>query len=775
MKSLNGFLLLIFISFFFFLINCEIHSNTISYKCGINLDTDEPQELSETEEQEITNDRRMLNSDDFKEFNIFFDLVNFQKEIDDNGIDQGKKEFFKNGIETAITILKKLLKVKPVKNYKFTAKQLQTCIEHYDTSKIGNSQGMVDAQVDLFIFVKFKNHQDIGNNHLASAKICFVDSITKQPLMGIITINKNIDYSKTNSLQYFESIILHELIHILGFSKYHFTNVLTKITKNNAYNEETTYIASEKVLSQSKIYFSCDSIQGIELEKYGNNGDFGSHWSERILLGDIMTEAIYPEEQVISEFTLALLEDTGYYKANYYTGGLMQFGKHKGCEFLDEKCLVETQLKFKNEFFINIPQNGFDPGCSSGRQSRAYHAIYTYNSIPDKFKYFSEGNLGGRESADYCPVSQEDSVESKDDYYFGHCSTKGSSNYGSKVPYIDVIDDTNINLSSITREKFSENSFCVLSSLISKQIENYQTYSQKIHAICYQMHCSKKSLTIQINNDYIVCPRAGGKITVLNYEGYLFCPDYYLICSGTELCNNMFDCVEKESSLKNNIEYDYTIRTSQDINSDEDYTNEAYELDTEGKCPQFCSQCDEDCECIKCGNEYGIVYNEQDKKICKPQSELSCGYYKENEIYYKCLEHCSKCADNTTCEECNSEYAFENDNHYICYPKSMFANSNYYTKDNGKSYYNCNYITNGIKGIENCNECIYQNSELLCKKCTNGYIVVNGDMKECKSKANYIAEYYEDPNDSNNYLSCSDLVKNCASCTYEGCTSCKKR
>ena len=260
----------------------------------------------------------------------------------------------------------------------------------------------------------------------------------------------------------------------------------------------------------------------------------------------------------------------------------------------------------------------------------------------------------------------------------------------------------------------------------------------------------------------------------MNYKGYLFCPDYYLICSGTKLCNNMFDCVKKESSLKNNIEYDYTIRTSQDINTDEDYTNEAYELDTEGKCPQFCSQCDEDCECIKCGNEYGIVYNEQDKKICKSQSELSSGYYKENEIYYKCLEHCSKCTDNTSCEECNSEYAFEKDNHYICYPKSMFDNSNYYTKDNGKSYYNCNYIANGIKGIENCNECIYQNNELLCKKCTNGYIVVNGDMKECKSKANYIAEYYEDPNDSNNYLSCSDLVKNCASCTYEGCTSCKK-
>ena len=105
----------------------------------------------------------------------------------------------------------------------------------------------------------------------------------------------------------------------------------------------------------------------------------------------------------------------------------------------------------------------------------------------------------------------------------------------------------------------------------------------------------------------------------------------------------------------------------------------------------------------------------------------------------------------------------------------MFASSNNYIKDNGKSYYNYNYIANGIEWIKNGNEYIYQNSELLWKKWINGYIVVNGDMKECKSKANYIAEFYKDPNNSNNYLSCSNLLKNCASYTYEGCTSCKKR
>ena len=47
----------------------------------------------------------------------------------------------------------------------------------------------------------------------------------------------------------------------------------------------------------------------------------------------------FPEE-VISEFTLALLEDLGFYKANYYTGGLMRYGKNKGCDFVKKNVLM---------------------------------------------------------------------------------------------------------------------------------------------------------------------------------------------------------------------------------------------------------------------------------------------------------------------------------------------------------------------------------------------------------------------------------------------------
>ena len=43
-----------------------------------------------------------------------------------------------------------------------------------------------------------------------------------------------------------------------------------------------------------------------------------------------MSKIAYTEEEVISEFTLAYLEDTQFYKAKYYTGGLMKYGKGKG-------------------------------------------------------------------------------------------------------------------------------------------------------------------------------------------------------------------------------------------------------------------------------------------------------------------------------------------------------------------------------------------------------------------------------------------------------------
>ena len=233
---------------------------------------------------------------------------------------------------------------------------------------------LLSLDIDLLIFGKF---EDMEGGVLASATQVFVNSYTGQPIIGIVYINKNIDYlSNINLKEYLQSIFQHEFTHVLGFSGYIFERYFDILY----YSYGTYYITSKKVIEVARKYFNCSSIYRIPLENYGGSGTVGSHWEARILLGEYMNGYLFPEEQVISEFTLALLEDLGYYKANYYTGGLMRYGKNKGCKFIEDNCVnssAQIDQFFENEFFDSIHSDyGIDNSCSSGRQSRTYNIFW---------------------------------------------------------------------------------------------------------------------------------------------------------------------------------------------------------------------------------------------------------------------------------------------------------------------------------------------------------------------------------------------------------------
>ena len=171
-----------------------------------------------------------------------------------------------------------------------------------------------------------------------TSDISWVRKSNGQPLIAYLILNNNIKFYKKNIRNVLEFLFLHHITHILGFNLYHFKNYFNNmITIMDIDGIKRNYINSTKVIQVAKKYFNCTNIKGVELEEYG--GTVSAHWEARILLGDYMNLEYYYEEQVISEFTLALLEDTGFYKANYYTGGLMRFGKNKGCKFINEKCV----------------------------------------------------------------------------------------------------------------------------------------------------------------------------------------------------------------------------------------------------------------------------------------------------------------------------------------------------------------------------------------------------------------------------------------------------
>ena len=801
------------ISALFFL--SKTKKQKILYKCGGDISNLIDQVEVEPKPINYSNPlykRRLKDIDEegFKNFNLYVDLTNLKKDIELYKL-QNYSDLFINSINKARETLIDLLKVKSMEidfnleDYDFEYLE----IDHWDKEKFGTDAknkgiNLFYLGIDLVIFATITEMWE--ERTLASASVRYLSSETGQPIVGVIYINKNIDFSLRNAQEYFQSIILHEFTHVLGFSFNHFYVYNSMILEK----DDKYYVNSKKVIQVAKKYFKCSDIYGVQLEDYGSYETVGSHWDARILLGEYMNGIVYPEEQVISEFTLAALEDLGYYKANYYTGGLMRYGKNKGCKFLNELCVNSSyQINpfFENEFFDSIHSDyEIDNSYTSGRQSRTYNTFWVRNNsyYYNNPNYFNNETIIGWPPADYCPVPEGYSEEMEINYYVGHCSNKGSGEYGTFIQTKDSKYNISEQIKLITGETYSDHSFCYLSSLINKVKNLNYNYSNSVRAVCFETFCSSKSLTVKINNDYIVCPREGGKIQLDEYDGYFLCPDYKLICSGTVLCNNMFDCVDKKSEIKeDSYLYDYEIKTSQNIDrTEEEISNNStnYELSNDGKCPQYCSHCLENKICIKCKDGY-FRTKKEDYILCLSEEEINSGYYLNDSLYYECIENCQTCSNKSTCEKCYFGFIYNNNEctgkikncqKYSdfetckkCKNNFAFKNneknctnieelSEYYSKDNGVSYNLCD--GEGIEHIQNCKKCSYRENKLECKECKNGFIILDDESNKCYSK-----NIVNDTNKKIYYINgthartCSKEIKNCILCENDkNCVKCEK-
>ena len=757
--------------------------------------------------------------DGFKDFNIYLDLENVRYEISNNANLKGNEDFFINAMKKAVKTLQSLLKVKPLEgNYYLVDEDFSKLnIAKWNTSLYGDEAhkkgiSFNNEGIDLVIFGTFS---DLDESTLATASAKAYQEGDGQPYIGLVKINKNVVYSKPHSTEYFESILLHEFTHILGFSKYFFeTYYKNLIWKVDDKGLNRTYLNSPKVVEVAKKYFNCNELDRVELENQGGSGTASSHWEARILLGEYMNGYSYTEEQVVSEFTLAVLEDSGYYKANYYTGGLMRYGKNKGCDFLKNECVDKSTHKinenFENEFYDTITDgNNIDASCSSGRQSRTYKAWYLADSLPTIYQYFENEKIVGYEPADFCPVSLKYQEEEDLSYYVGHCSTKGSGKYGSQINYIySNINPLSEAVQKYTGENYSDHSFCFLSSLTKGS--DYHHYF--VRSNCYEIFCSEKSLTVKIFDDYIVCPRAGGKVEVDGYEGFIACPDYNLMCSGTVICNDIFECVEKKSGIKeSSFNYDYTQKTTQNIpklKKAEADTSDNYELSTDGICPQYCSHCEANNKCKKCATGYGLTLGENEELTCIDENNLKDGYFQtESGIYIKCKDHCEVCEDTqscskcstgyiyfnktcvvppigfvaiencleyrdinfTQCERCEYKHGFMRTNKSKCYNISTDL-ANYYTI-NGENYYPCS------RKNPQCSKCKYneEDEDVKCTDCIDNLVLKsmdNGGQCVEKSQIENSTKYLMI--NENHYKKCSDIIEKCINCENETyCSLCE--
>ena len=390
-----------------------------------------------------------------------------------------------------------------------------------DTIGAGYADFLVDN--DVIIFPQFDS--DLGSNVLAAAAPCIVTN-SNRPYGGVLYINTNLNFNKGNTNQYLKNILLHEITHVLVFHPIFFNYFNMNTTENGI-----SFIKSTKVLEKSREYFNCSSLTKIPLEDYGDEKSAGSHWESRYMLGDYMISTDYPDA-AISDITLALFEDTGLYKVNYYTGGLFKFGKNKGCEFFNSACVNSKGEATFDEFCTTSKE----AKCSSSRALKS--SCYTTE--------------GGYPTADYCPIPFE--YHSDSAYFQKHCK------YGTASESLEIMGN---------------NSFCFMSSLTQG------TTAVTERPVCYEVSCdtTNNKIIVTVGTATISCDDE----TVSNpsgLRGSITCPKYSDLCASPtndgKAYNDMYNIFTKKAA-----DDSYTYPTSYD-----DYTgNSLYEDDDDNITP----------------------------------------------------------------------------------------------------------------------------------------------------------------------------------------------
>lgn len=484
------------------------------------------------------NNRRRLDSR-YTPIRIYADYSNLRET---SSIDSNTLQRIRRLIDETCNEFSKFLKVA---HYSVDLTGLENTIkEQCAIDSIGSGYANYLKIFDVVIFPSFDSTLGIGV--LAAAGLCLYSSLSFRPYMGVLLINPELSFTKANTELYMKNLLFHELTHVLIFDPDLF-NVLGMSTVKIFDGSFVTFVNSPRVLTKARQHFNCTTLNGIPLENQGSEGSAGAHWEARYMLGDYMISTDYIEN-ILSDITLALFEDSGLYKVEYYSGGLFKFGKNAGCSFFNQKCIENGQSNFPNEFCTNF--NG--DFCTRSRGVKGQCLVFHHQeTIPSRYRYFENKKDGGFRAANYCPVSilQDDS----NDYYPSNCNS-GTSSLDSE--YGEVIGNS---------------SFCFISSLLPSS-SSLTTTSQ---AICYNVKCDKanKQLIVNIGSNSVICPTEGGTLSdPAGFRGSIDCPEYTDICGyesdDNSICNEMFDC------LSSKVETD--VRTYSYFPLDEDFADPIY-------------------------------------------------------------------------------------------------------------------------------------------------------------------------------------------------------
>lgn len=194
-------------------------------------------------------------------------------------------------------------------------------------------------------------------------------------------------------------------------------------------NQRYAMVTTPKVKTVVRNHFNCQTLQGARLENQPTNprSCFGDHWEEQHFYPELMTSTMKLTSTILSPLSLAYLEDSGWYIANYSHSNILPWGHGVGCDFVTKPCLhiskkatIDDDGNIVKKTILPTHSKGFfcrerKLGCSAALTHKMGCVIIDYskpeyyqNAIPSPpfhSQYFSSSPyLGGPSQSNYCPI-----------------------------------------------------------------------------------------------------------------------------------------------------------------------------------------------------------------------------------------------------------------------------------------------------------------------------------------------------------------------------------
>ncbi|GBF98931.1 leishmanolysin-like peptidase [Raphidocelis subcapitata] len=177
---------------------------------------------------------------------------------------------------------------------------------------------------------------------IAMSAACDVDPATGRPVIGSLNICPQ-SLPTTSRGQVLDSVV-HEAVHVLGFSPSHYPDWRgadgQRYAQPVVYNGRAPFLATPKVAAEARRQFGCATAPGAPLETEGMGMSSLAHWEYRNTQHELMTAARPLDRQraVMSRLTLAALEDSGWYDPDYSQAADLEWGQGAGCDFILSTC-----------------------------------------------------------------------------------------------------------------------------------------------------------------------------------------------------------------------------------------------------------------------------------------------------------------------------------------------------------------------------------------------------------------------------------------------------